>query len=50
MGEETKAVKVVASTVSEVEHLVPYLLECQSKGRSVNVGGFLHSMPAVEDG
>lgn len=38
MGEDPKDVRLVASTVAEVENLAPYLLECKAKGSSVNVG------------
>ncbi|KAK6443634.1 hypothetical protein LTR95_000461 [Oleoguttula sp. CCFEE 5521] len=37
VGEDTRDVKLVASTVSEIEHLVPYLQECREDGKSINV-------------
>lgn len=37
MGEGSKSIKLVASTVSEVEHLLPWLLEFKAQGRDVNV-------------
>ncbi|OQO12519.1 hypothetical protein B0A48_03161 [Cryoendolithus antarcticus] len=37
VGDDTQDVKLVASTVSEIEHLVPYLQECNGAGKSINV-------------
>jgi D-serine deaminase-like pyridoxal phosphate-dependent protein len=37
VGEKSKEVKLVVSTVAEAEHLLPYLLECQQSGETVNV-------------
>ena len=37
MGHESKAIRLIASTVSEVENLVPYLLGCKSGGARINV-------------
>nr|OQO19209.1 hypothetical protein B0A51_13190 [Rachicladosporium sp. CCFEE 5018] len=37
VGEDTQDVKLVASTVSEIEHLVPYLQACKGEGRSINI-------------
>ncbi|KAG9627091.1 hypothetical protein KCU69_g21472, partial [Aureobasidium melanogenum] len=36
MGHESKDIRLIASTVSEIENLVPYLLECKSQGASIN--------------
>ncbi|KAK3704510.1 hypothetical protein LTR37_013793 [Vermiconidia calcicola] len=44
VGEDSKSVKVVCSTVSEVENLVPWLLECVNKGKEVNV---LYGLPIL---
>ncbi|KAK8222121.1 hypothetical protein M8818_000291 [Zalaria obscura] len=44
MGEDSKSVNLIASTVSEIEHLVPYLQEQQSRGRNVNV---LYGLPVA---
>lgn len=38
MGEDPKDVRLVASTIAEIENLAPYLLECKAKGSNVNVG------------
>lgn len=37
VGEDAKSVKLVASTVAEIENLLPWLLECRSAGKDVNV-------------
>ncbi|KAG9809693.1 hypothetical protein KCU63_g21456, partial [Aureobasidium melanogenum] len=37
MGHESKDIRLIASTVSEIENLVPYLLERKSQGASINV-------------
>ena len=37
IGDSSSPVNLVASTVSEVEHLVDYLVRCKSQGRQVNV-------------
>lgn len=34
---ESGAVKLVASTVAEIENLMPWLAECKREGREVNV-------------
>lgn len=36
-------VKLVASTIAEIEYLVPWLQECKSQGREVNVSRILPS-------
>jgi len=36
MGHQSKDIRLIASTVSEIENLVPYLLESRSRGASVN--------------
>ncbi|KAL8670370.1 MAG: hypothetical protein Q9168_005086 [Polycauliona sp. 1 TL-2023] len=39
LGEsERRPVRVVVSTVAEAEHLFPYLMDCQDRGRNVNFG------------
>ncbi|KAK4612812.1 D-serine dehydratase [Fulvia fulva] len=42
VGKDTKSVKLVASTVSEIEHLTPYLLKRKVRGDDVNV---LYGLP-----
>jgi len=37
MGHKSKDIRLIASTVSEIENLVPYLLECKSEGARINV-------------
>lgn len=37
MGHESKDIRLIASTVSEIENLVPYLLERKSEGARINV-------------
>jgi hypothetical protein len=37
MGHESKDVRLIASTVSEIENLVPYLLERKADGARINV-------------
>lgn len=37
MGHTSKDIRLIASTVSEIENLVPYLLECKSEGARINV-------------
>ena len=37
VGENSKDIRLIASSVAEVEHLVPYLLESKAKGSVVNV-------------
>ncbi|KAG9944225.1 hypothetical protein KCU85_g8103, partial [Aureobasidium melanogenum] len=44
MGHESKDVRLIASTVSEIENLIPYLLECKSQGASINV---LYGLPVA---
>jgi hypothetical protein len=36
MGHDSKDIRLIASTVSEVENLVPYLLETKSQGATIN--------------
>jgi hypothetical protein len=40
MGHESKDIRLIASTVSEVENLVPYLLERKADGARINVSDF----------
>ncbi|KAL8846563.1 MAG: hypothetical protein Q9221_008356 [Calogaya cf. arnoldii] len=42
VGEWRNTVQVVVSTLAEAEHLLPYLIECQDHGKSVNV---LYGLP-----
>ncbi|KAK5126321.1 hypothetical protein LTR85_010557 [Meristemomyces frigidus] len=42
VGEESQSVKLVASTVSEIENLLPWLLEYKTQGRDVNI---LYGLP-----
>ncbi|KAK4549187.1 hypothetical protein LTR36_007645 [Oleoguttula mirabilis] len=42
VGEDSQSVKLVASTVSEIENLLPWLLECKTKGKDVNI---LYGLP-----
>jgi hypothetical protein len=37
MGHKSKDIRLIASTVSEIENLVPYLLERKSEGARINV-------------
>ena len=37
VGEDSQSVNLVASTVAEIEHLLPWLLECKAAGKDVNV-------------
>jgi hypothetical protein len=37
MGHESKDIRLIASTVSEIENLVPYLLERKLEGAKINV-------------
>ncbi|TKX24533.1 hypothetical protein C1H76_3141 [Elsinoe australis] len=37
VGDRTKDIRLLCSTVSEVEHLVPWLLDSKGEGKSVNV-------------
>jgi D-serine ammonia-lyase len=37
VGDSPNPVKLVASTVSEIEHLLPWLLECKAEGREINI-------------
>ena len=34
---EGRPVRLIASTVTEIEHMLPWLQECRSRGREVNV-------------
>jgi hypothetical protein len=40
MGHESKDIRLIASTVSEIENLVPYLLERRADGARINVSVF----------
>ncbi|EME39790.1 hypothetical protein DOTSEDRAFT_74629 [Dothistroma septosporum NZE10] len=44
VGKDTKSVKLVASTVSEIEHLTPWLLKRKGRGDEVNV---LYGLPVA---
>ena len=37
VGEDSKEVQLVCSTVSEIENLMPWLLECRRDKKDVNV-------------
>ena len=37
VGKDSKSVKLVASTVAEIENLMPWLVECKREGKEVNV-------------
>lgn len=37
VGEASQSVKLVCSTVAEIENLLPWLLECQGRGKDVDV-------------
>jgi D-serine ammonia-lyase len=37
VGEESMSVRLIGSTVSELENLVPWLLECKAKGKGIDV-------------
>jgi hypothetical protein len=40
MGHGSKDIRLIASTVSEIENLVPYLLERKADGARINVSVF----------
>jgi hypothetical protein len=40
MGHGSKDIRLIASTVSEIENLVPYLLERRADGARINVSVF----------
>ncbi|KAK0934494.1 hypothetical protein LTR29_013904 [Friedmanniomyces endolithicus] len=42
VGRDSRSVKLVASTVSEIENLLPWLLECKAEEKEINV---LHGIP-----
>ncbi|KAL8766427.1 MAG: hypothetical protein Q9209_006803 [Squamulea sp. 1 TL-2023] len=42
IGEISRNVHIVVSTVAEMEHLLPFLSECQDRGKNVNV---LYGLP-----
>lgn len=42
VGKDSKSVKLVASTVAEIEQLAPWLYQCKSQGKEVNV---LYGLP-----
>ncbi|CZT18670.1 related to alanine racemase [Ramularia collo-cygni] len=44
VGKDSKSVKLVASTVSEVEHLAPWLQECKSQGKAISI---LYGIPVA---
>lgn len=37
VGRDSKSVKLIASTVAEIENLMPWLAECKREGKEVNV-------------
>jgi len=37
VGEESKDIRLIVSTVAELESLVPWLLECRSQDKSISV-------------
>ena len=37
VGEDSHSVKLVGSTLSEIENLLPWLMECKTHGKDVNV-------------
>ncbi|KAK5710363.1 hypothetical protein LTR17_018960 [Elasticomyces elasticus] len=37
VGSDTQSIKLVASTVAEIENLLPWLLECIAQGKDVNI-------------
>lgn len=37
VGKDSQSVKLVASTVAEIENLMPWLVECKREGKEVNV-------------
>ncbi|CAD6589274.1 MAG: hypothetical protein ASARMPREDX12_003710 [Alectoria sarmentosa] len=37
VGQDSKSVKLVASTISEIENLLPWLLECKAEGKEISV-------------
>ncbi|EGP83343.1 uncharacterized protein MYCGRDRAFT_76868 [Zymoseptoria tritici IPO323] len=37
VGKDSKSVNLIASTVAEIENLAPWLLECQSQGKTTSI-------------
>lgn len=37
VGSDSESVKLIASTVAEIENLMPWLAECKKEGKEVNV-------------
>jgi hypothetical protein len=37
VGADSQSVKLIASTVAEIENLMPWLAECKREGKDVNV-------------
>jgi peroxiredoxin len=48
VGEDAKSVKLVASTVAEIENLMPWLAECKKEGKEVNVSVFPSINPPAQ--
>ena len=44
VGAESQSVKLVASTVAEIENLLPWLLDCRAEGRDVDI---LYGLPVA---
>jgi hypothetical protein len=42
-------VKLIASTVAEIENLMPWLVECKREGKEVNVSHYLISIEHSTD-
>lgn len=45
VGEDSRSIKLIGSTVSEIENLLPWLLECREQGKDVNV---LYGLPVAQ--
>ncbi|KAM0715849.1 hypothetical protein Q7P37_008363 [Cladosporium fusiforme] len=45
VGEDSRSVKLVASTVAEIENLMPWLAECKRDGKEVNV---IYGLPVAQ--
>jgi hypothetical protein len=40
VGTDSQSVKLIASTVAEIENLMPWLAECKREGKDVNVSQY----------
>jgi hypothetical protein len=47
VGADSKSVKLIASTVAEIENLMPWLVECKKDGKEVNVSCNTHTHETI---